>query len=227
MPAVQTCGVDIDDENQGKSWNEGVKNGTDSTISKVGRGRWNAGGGRKGGEDERRLGLMRDCMMQRPLSAVFCHPRAAANDGGGGSSVEDSTSAFSAVPCLPTQQRSGSGGGADDAVLASSAGHPSLACTMMATTVAASARTRVPRLCRTSLSNPRDDKDDGGGGVDDGALASLAVPCLPARRRQQRQQQCRQRCLGIVHRPEAFAVMEPPLLLTMTTRPLSCGCGAC
>jgi len=30
MPAVQTCGVDIDDENQGKSWNEGIKNGRDS-----------------------------------------------------------------------------------------------------------------------------------------------------------------------------------------------------
>ena len=64
MPAVQTCGVDIDDENQGKSWNEGVKNGRDSTISKFGRGRWNAGGGRKGEEDERRLGLMCDCMMR-------------------------------------------------------------------------------------------------------------------------------------------------------------------
>jgi len=31
------------------------------------------GGGRKGGEDERRLGLMRDCMMRRPLPAVFGH----------------------------------------------------------------------------------------------------------------------------------------------------------
>lgn len=47
---IQTCGVDIDNENQGKSWNEGVKNGRDSTISKVGRGRWNAGEGTKGGE---------------------------------------------------------------------------------------------------------------------------------------------------------------------------------
>ena len=50
MPMIQTCGVDIDNENQGKSWNEGIKNGRDSTISKVGRGRWNAGGGTKGGE---------------------------------------------------------------------------------------------------------------------------------------------------------------------------------
>jgi hypothetical protein len=46
-------------------------------------------GGHKGGGDERQLGLMRDCMMWRPLTAVFCHPRAAANDGGGGGSVED------------------------------------------------------------------------------------------------------------------------------------------
>ena len=50
MPAVQTCGVDIDDENQDKSWNEGVKNKTDSIISKVGRGQWNAGGDAKGGK---------------------------------------------------------------------------------------------------------------------------------------------------------------------------------
>ena len=48
MPAVQTCGVDIDDENQGKSWNEGFKNCRDSTTSKDGRGRWNAGGGQRG-----------------------------------------------------------------------------------------------------------------------------------------------------------------------------------
>jgi len=46
----QQCGVDIDNENLGKSWNEGIKNGRDSTISKVGRGRWNAGGGTKGEE---------------------------------------------------------------------------------------------------------------------------------------------------------------------------------
>ena len=50
MPAVQTCGVDIDDENQDKSWNDGIKNKRDSIISKVGRGRWNAGGDAKGGK---------------------------------------------------------------------------------------------------------------------------------------------------------------------------------
>jgi len=52
---------------------------------------------------------------------------------------------------------------------------------MMMTMAAAAAQTTVPRLCQTSLSHPCDDNDDGGGGVDDGASASPAVPCLPAR----------------------------------------------
>ena len=51
--------------------------------------------------------------MRRQLSAVFRHPRAAADDGGGSGSVEDSTLAFLAVPRSHTRRRSGSGGGAD------------------------------------------------------------------------------------------------------------------
>ncbi len=72
----------------------------------------NAGGGRKGGGDERRLGLMHDCMMRRPLPAIFGHPCAATNDGGGGGNFEDSNLALPANHCSPMGQRSGSGGGA-------------------------------------------------------------------------------------------------------------------
>ncbi len=113
----------------------------------------NAGGGRKGGGDERRLGLMRGCMMRRPLPAVFGHPHAATNDGGGGGSMEDSNLALLANPRSRTVQRSGSGGGTDDGASASSAiprlhddGRPSLTRAMMMTMVAASAQTTVPRL---------------------------------------------------------------------------------
>ena len=113
----------------------------------------NAGGGRKRGGDERRLGPMRDCMMRRPLPAVFGHPCSATNDGGGGGSVWDSNLALLANPRSPTGQRRGSGRGADDGASASSAvprlhddGRPSLTRAMMTTTAAASARTTVPRL---------------------------------------------------------------------------------